>query len=825
MLGSLNLSAFVKEGKFNEESFRDAVRVAVDCLNEVLEEGLPLHPLQEQRDAVAKWRQIGLGIFGLADCLIKMQITYGSEKAQEFCRYIGRVMINSALQESAELAGKYGTYPEYNELVLESPFFKHVADIETIEKVKKYGLRNSQLLTIPPAGTISSLIGVSSGAEPIFANHYTRKTESLHNEEYYYKIYTPIVADYMKNHNILEEEDLPEWFVTAKDIKPLDRVKMQGALQEFIDASISSTINLPYEATEEEVQEIYYSAWKEHLKGVTIYRAGCKREGVLVEENKPKEEVKKPEFVAPTKQIANTLPRGAIIECSNDLIGKKRKIVSGCGSLHVLGFFDPVSGDLQEVYLNKGSTGGCVDADTEYFNGKEWKRIADYKEEDHEKVLQYNEDGTANLTLPINYIVNNNVKTLTHFTTNYGLDMVLSKDHRMFLYKNYRKFNMGMRSKLTHEIVTVDEYLNRKGSKERHVPTTFKMNMPGIPLSDNLIRLLVAVYADGCYDGYKIVISFKKERKKERLRELLLMCDIGWTERPIYNTDTTYFNFHMPPSVKDWFIDKQFTSKWYNCTDEQLKVIVDECIYWDGSKGEGNRHGEYFSSKKNEVDFIQFALTRLGYRATISDNTSYNSRVPSYRIRWTERNVHDLSFAKVEEYPTVDNKSYCFSVPSGLLVLRRNGKIFITGNCTNFMTGLSRTISLLCRAGVDIYTIKDQLDSTGTCPSYNARRITKHDTSKGACCPMAVGNALLEMYQEMQSEIEDDDIEDDDSDFTEITKPVIKEVNEVKKEFAKVENKTEPYQVMGLKCPECGEPLVFEGGCNSCKNCGYSKCE
>ena len=81
------------------------------------------------------------------------------------------------------------------------------------------------------------------------------------------------------------------------------------------------------------------------------------------------------------------------------------------------------------------------------------------------------------------------------------------------------------------------------------------------------------------------------------------------------------------------------------------------------------------------------------------------------------------------------------------------------------------------------------------------------------------------MYQEMQSEIEDDDIEDDDSDFTEITKPVIKEVKEVKKELAKVENKTEPHQVTGLKCPECGEPLVFEGGCNSCKNCGYSKCE
>jgi ribonucleoside-diphosphate reductase alpha chain len=123
-----------------------------------------------------------------------------------------------------------------------------------------------------------------------------------------------------------------------------------------------------------------------------------------------------------------------------------------------------------------------------------------------------------------------------------------------------------------------------------------------------------------------------------------------------------------------------------------------------------------------------------------------------------------------------------------------------TGGCANFMTGLSRMISLLCRAGVDIYTIKDQLDSTGVCPSYATRRATKHDTSSGSCCPMAIGNALVDMYEEMRSEVCCDDYDEYSSDA----------------------NDMEAYVA---KCPECGNPITFEGGCNICKNCGWSKCD
>ena len=106
------------------------------------------------------------------------------------------------------------------------------------------GIHNSQLLTVAPTGSISTMIGVSGGIEPIFANSYTRKTQSLHGEDVYYKVYTPIVEHYMKAHDIKEESDLPPEFVVASDIDPMSRIECQAAWQKWIDASISSTINL-----------------------------------------------------------------------------------------------------------------------------------------------------------------------------------------------------------------------------------------------------------------------------------------------------------------------------------------------------------------------------------------------------------------------------------------------------------------------------------------------------------------------------------------------------------------------------------------------------
>lgn len=358
LLGSINLSEFVRDDKqFDFELFKDCVNKSVIALNEVLDEGLPLHPLKEQRESVYNWRQIGLGIFGLADMLIKMEITYGSTESIELCDLIGHVMADQAIKASALLAKKESPYPMYKpECIEQSAFYSKNALGETKTLVESFGLRNSQLLTIAPTGSLSTMLGVSGGIEPVFANYYTRKTESLKGHDEYYKVYTPIVEEYMKKNNISDDTELPEFFITAQNLNYHNRISMQGIWQSHIDASISSTVNLPESATITDVENLYMEAWENGLKGVTIFRDGCKRLGILTTNDKKE---KTEEKVSSNKISESDLPRGYIITADDNVVGLKRKIMSGCGSLHVVAMFDPVSGELLETYLSKGSTGGC----------------------------------------------------------------------------------------------------------------------------------------------------------------------------------------------------------------------------------------------------------------------------------------------------------------------------------------------------------------------------------------------------------------------------------------------------------------------------------
>ena len=350
LLGSMNLSAFVKDKEFDEEEFKQAVRICVRALNDVLDEGLPLHPLQEQRDSVRDWRQIGLGIMGLADMLIKMEVTYGSKEAIDICNRIGFIMADTAIAESAIMAKESGAFPKCNiDNIFKSPYFQENTSEETKELVSQYGLRNSQLLTIAPTGTLSTMLGISGGIEPVFANHYVRRTVSLSDHDEYYKVYTPVVQAYMDAHGMEDDENLPEFFVTAQNLDYKQRLNMQGTWQMHIDASISSTVNLPQEFPEEDVYDLYMYAWQIGCKGVTVFRDGCKRLGILT----TKEEKK-----AESKKVADG-ERGVVAEVEDNVVGKKRKLMTGCGSLHCTAFFNPRTGDLVEAYLNKGSTGGC----------------------------------------------------------------------------------------------------------------------------------------------------------------------------------------------------------------------------------------------------------------------------------------------------------------------------------------------------------------------------------------------------------------------------------------------------------------------------------
>lgn len=347
-LGSINLAQFVDgAGEFKFDDFISTVKIVTRAMNDILDEGLDLHPLDEQKSSVRDWRQIGIGVMGIADMLIQMRVRYGSSKAVTICRSIAKSLIYTATLESCRLASEKGAYPKCKpEKIVDSEFFiNYGADL--FADVLKYGLRNSQLLTIAPTGTLSTMLGISGGIEPIFANYYTRKTESLHGEDVYYKVYTPIVKDYMERNNIEDDKDLPDFFITANEIPYKERIAMQAAWQEYIDASISSTVNLPNETTEEDVYNLYIEAWKAGLKGITIFRDGCARIGVLTTSDNKSEEIKESSL------------RGYIIPASDNLIGLKRKLITGCGSLHCTAFFDPESQELREVYLSKGSTGGC----------------------------------------------------------------------------------------------------------------------------------------------------------------------------------------------------------------------------------------------------------------------------------------------------------------------------------------------------------------------------------------------------------------------------------------------------------------------------------
>ena len=484
-LSSINLSEFIvnpytDKAYIDTESLVHAVQVGIRTLDKLIDENYYKHPLKEQQEMSFNYRNIGLGCFGYATALMKLGLKYGSNEAVEWTDSIFGLIFRSAVIESNKLAKEFGPFPKYKDCVWDSDIIKYHFPQEEIDQMREYGLRNCSLISVAPTGSIATCLNESGGCEPEFALSFTRRTVGMTDgEDTYYKVYCKAAREYMALYHCTEDE-LPDYFVASSDIPWEDRVLTQAIMQDHVDTAISSTVNLPNETTKEDIANLYLMAWKLGLKGITIFRNGCKKSPILsTDENN----TDKHEGTAPSE-----LPRGFIIDASDNLVGKKRKLITGCGSLHCEAFFDPVTGDLMETFLSKGSTGGC----------------------------------------------------------------------------------------------------------------------------------------------------------------------------------------------------------------------------------------------------------------------------------------------------------------------------------NNSLIGLSRMISLAARSGCDAKSIVDQLDSCGVCPSYAVRKATKHDTSKGSCCPMAVGNALMDMWNEMQSEIKDNE-----------------EEIEIETEETTVSVDNTPMRtttVINALCPECGEPITFEGGCNICKNCGWSKC-
>ena len=287
---------------------------------------------------------------GLADCLVKLGYKYGSDDAIGFSKNLMKFIFRKSIESSVALAMERGDYPKYNPCVWDSQIIKNTFNEEEIQQFKNINhLRNCSLLSIAPTGSIGTMLNISTGCEPFFMLSYTRKTESLKGgEPSYYQVDLPVVEAYKK---ITGNVKLPDYFVTSQNLNWRDRIKMQAALQEYCDTAISSTVNLPEDATIEDVENLYIEAWKQGLKGVTIFRNNCKRIGILTEEKKEE---------TPTEVYeSNSLKRGEIIKADDDCIGLKRTLSTGCGTLHCESFWDPDTGELREIYLSKGSKGGC----------------------------------------------------------------------------------------------------------------------------------------------------------------------------------------------------------------------------------------------------------------------------------------------------------------------------------------------------------------------------------------------------------------------------------------------------------------------------------
>ncbi len=279
ILGSMNLSKYVKDGVIDYYSLGSDIRIAVRFLDDSIDANI--YPLPEIERMHRGNRKIGLGVMGWTDMLILLRIPYNHSKAFELARRIMKFISNKSREASAELAEKRGVFPNFKGSIYDTPGMPRV--------------RNATTTTIAPTGTLSLIAGCSSGIEPLFAIAYKRfvlDTELNEINQYFLEsaqkmgFYTDEVMNrVIKSGNLKGIKEIPKdirrLFKTALEIPPEDHIEMQIAFQEYTDNAVSKTINLPNRAKKESVAKAFLLAYEKGLKGITIFRYGAKR-GTLV---------------------------------------------------------------------------------------------------------------------------------------------------------------------------------------------------------------------------------------------------------------------------------------------------------------------------------------------------------------------------------------------------------------------------------------------------------------------------------------------------------------------------------------------------------------
>ena len=312
-------------------------------------------PLPQYENYQKNFRTIGLGVTGLADMLVMLGYKYNSKEAVDFVDTLMEFIAIAAYNNSINLAIEKGPFPFCEpENFIQSGFINaHKNGIngtpwyEISDRIERYGIRNARILSVAPCGTMSLTFGnnCSSGIEPIFSLGYDRKVKIGGQNEENEKIIH--INDYAYE-NCPNKEKAP--FITAQEMTVQEHIDMLAVIAKHIDMSVSKTINVPTDYSFEDTKNIYFDCWKKGIKGCTIFRPNEIRQGILLTEIPKKEEEQKEE---------RKLGRGEIKVISDDVIGKKRRLISGCGSLHCAAYFDRTTGELLEVFLDKGSAGGC----------------------------------------------------------------------------------------------------------------------------------------------------------------------------------------------------------------------------------------------------------------------------------------------------------------------------------------------------------------------------------------------------------------------------------------------------------------------------------
>ena len=394
-LGSINLGAFVTGTEIDWDHLRRVVHLSTHFLENVIDANQ--YPLPEITELAQRIRRIGLGVMGLADVFVKLGVPYDSEEGVALGRRIQQFLDEEAKVESERLAAERGVFPEWEQSIWgpEDTCARGPAG-ERIRPMRR--LRNCNVTTVAPTGTISIIAGCSSGIEPLFAVAFMRnqagvlmpdvnedfisiaKTEGWYSEELMRKIAESGHIDF--------PEVPAKWqrvFVTANAIKPEWHIRMQAAFQEFNDSAISKTCNFAHDATEEYVEEIYRLAYRLNCKGVTVYRDGSREMQVLSTGSTAKKVTEQvasassadlhgeiAELRAENERLLRTVHE---LEAENlqrrqkrsrpeVLRGTTRRVETPLGTLYVT-ITEDDKGQPFEVFMTLGKAGGALMADVE----------------------------------------------------------------------------------------------------------------------------------------------------------------------------------------------------------------------------------------------------------------------------------------------------------------------------------------------------------------------------------------------------------------------------------------------------------------------------